>query len=290
MNDKTAKKNILLLTVIVLILVVASGTATYAWFSTSARLDIQGVNFYARVNDKLKISVDAIEWSSSVNGSDFEVDISEMDNVYPSTYLGYDLFDNQNAPFKRLINNTSTDRGISYYTSPEEFVDATQDEYYFVAPIYLQSTSLMDIYLDENSYIMPYTTIEEGKFNNDFIAGAARVGIFNEVGQPIIIWAANASYQIKNYGQGHAELVYDGKDVAHNKATYVDGKEYNFVSTLGSNFNTQYKLYSELEPYTTLKLYIVYWVEGEDSEAVSAFAGGQVIFNVSFRGIPLETE
>ena len=288
MTEKNTKKNIFLLTAMVLILLVASGTATYAWFSTSARLDIQGVNFYARVNDKLKISVDAIEWSSSVKGSDFEVDLSDLKDVYPSTYLGYNLFDEENAPFRKLINNTSENKSVSFYTYPEEFKVAEKNADYFVAPIYLQSTSLMDIYLDENSYIMPYTLSENGEFNKDYIAGAARVGIFTEDGTPIVVWAANAAYQLINLPNGTAEIVTDGKDIDHNKAFYVDGHEYEFVSTLGSNFNTEYKIYSELEPYTTVKLYIVYWIEGEDSEAVSAFSGGQMIFNVSFHGVPLE--
>lgn len=289
-NSKSKKRIIILVSSIALLLITTM-TSVLAWFTMSSSLDVQGLGFYTRVSDTLVISTDGETWTSSVKGSDFEVDITELKNVPPTTYLGYNLFgqdvDGQLLkPFKKLTDGVAKNiKTISYYTTPSEFSDATENKDYYVAPIYIKSSKNMDIYLNRNSYIMPVHIDTDEIVNADYIVGCARLGIFDELGNCLVVWAPNASISCGTNQDGVFSINENGTDVNHNVATYVDGFEYNFVSTLNYNMNEEgVKILSNIPAETPIKLYAVIWLEGEDSEAISLFSGGSITYCLSLKG------
>ena len=265
-----------------IILIASSTTATFAWFSMNTVVTIDGIYFMAKVTDELRVAPTASGlWSYRISAEDLS--INNMTDMLPVTYIGGNLFENS---FKE-VKDINTFVGTSYYTNKDLFQDAQVDVNYFVAELWFRATSAQKLYIDDISYMQPRGDLIISGVNKDYLAGAVRLGIFNELGDCILVWAPNASIEIGYNDKGSYVVNNNGTNVDNN-TIYYDTEEYIFISTLGSNMQDGgYLLVEELSENQPTLLYMVFWIEGEDPEAQTILSGGRIDVMLSFTGDPL---
>ena len=295
------KKKIMISILLTLFLLVST---TAAWFFANNDVEVDyGSTIQCEAGNSLEISVDGgLTWHSTVQfpaGSPKIVDISGN---------GIDLY----RP--KVI----TENGI-----PQSFVKATpidenEEGDYIEMQVMLRSATKMNVYFSGDSYILPDSTSTEkpniyGKFSKDFIAGAVRVAVIENVegvDQLKMLWAPNPQYELsKRNGiyyfteNGIPETSYsyyyaNGGDLADMRVHTVATKEYAdkqfVVGSTGGDITTTGNspvltvLDAKLSPEDTVytkTLTIRIWFEGTDREADQALSGGWASMLFKFNGM-----
>ena len=122
--------------VLMIIMILAFATVTYAWITLSTINNIEGLSLTATTGDELEISIDGIDYSSSLNTADLEelfgnvqlIDVTSPDGVNfelgglrdegiavkNQDYLSFDLYFRTVDPehYVYLVNNVS--KQVSY--------------------------------------------------------------------------------------------------------------------------------------------------------------------------------
>jgi hypothetical protein len=208
--------------------------------------------------------------------------------------------------------------------------DAKYD--YLELVVAFRSTSNMNVYLSDESEIVPVNAVYDpddpnrnifGTFSKDYIAGAMRVAIVEEVSADSeltederlrLLWAPNSTYQLTDNNNGTYDFKANGTaEDNYTFITYDDGKyvptpvpdDYYASKKFVVDKTGAVKLNSEeyysgnspvlvsLTPqagsydYKTVRIRI--WFEGTDREAHQALAGGNVSIRLKFIGIKKDT-
>lgn len=285
-------------------------TATAAWFFTNNDVEVDyGSTIQCEAGNSLEISVDGGEtWHSSVQYSSISPRIIDISGNGVNLYKP----------------NIITDEGI-----PQSFVNATPAATndkgemvgdYIEMKVMLRSASVMNVYFSGESSVLPKSTSAEdkniyGNFSKDFIAGAVRVAVIEEVNgseELRMIWAPNPKYELyeKNsdggygfrengtpessysyYVANNAELTDMGVETVsaekYVNKQFVVGSTGGDITTSGNSpiltvLDT--KLKPEDQVYTKT-IIVRIWFEGTDREAHQALSGGWVDMKFKFNGM-----
>ena len=196
-------------------------------------------------------------------------------------------------------------------------VTGTPEGYYVRLDLKIRASKGLSVYLHSDSYVrgvnMEKTDANvkvdentEVSFSRDAIAGAARVGFFDEDGNAKFVWVPNEKYQLltdESTGKvtgfaeiGTPELDYLYLNVDENNNNRVEeNSEYgkwdaNKISA-GSNALASDENVNSAKPIVSFddageqKVSLYIWVEGSDREANTVLSGGSLEYLLKFVGI-----
>ena len=189
------------------------------------------------------------------------------------------------------------------------YLDVTDLEGYFVKlDLKVRASQKIDVYLHSSSTIScvdPDKTDANNSFSKDAIAGAARVGFFDESGLKTI-WVPNEGYEIVSEGGKVTGFNFDGTPEAEYKyLKVVDGTVKsndaygvwtNDQLTVGNDELADDNSINEASPILSFdeageqKLTIYIWIEGSDREANTVLSGGSIKFDLKLVGIEKKDE
>ncbi|MBR4868304.1 MAG: hypothetical protein IKU10_04025 [Clostridia bacterium] len=285
-----AKKKIFL-SVLSLVLTLALAAGVFAWFylNESAQVDF-GSDIVCEAGKSLEISADnGRTWSGMITRTGFSSETQDITGDGAHLYRPTKMDDN-NMPIS--------------YENATVYNSLTKSGDYIELKLKFRSTSAMNVYLSEDSYISPADPTKEGNifgaFSRDFIAGATRVALiensvtkmvwapnpnyqltsgdngtftFNEFGQPEVYRYTDTNYQVKTYSE---------EDYAHLR--FVTGSTEADTASAGKSARL-FSINPTADSYGYADLTLRIWFEGTDREASHALAGGQVKVKLKFTGI-----
>ena len=193
-------------------------------------------------------------------------------------------------------------------------VTATPEGYYVRLDLKIRASRGLTVYLHNDSYVRGDMTktdanvkVDENtevSFSRDAVAGASRVGFFDENGNAKCVWVPNANYQLlfdeetgdvngfAQTGAAESEYLYLNVDEASNNRV-DEGAEYEkwssdliYTGTLAIDGNV-----NDAKPIVTFtdageqKVSLYIWVEGSDREANTVLSGGSISYLLKFVGI-----
>ena len=181
--------------------------------------------------------------------------------------------------------------------------DVTDKDGYFVKlDLKVRASKSLNVYLHEDSEVQGLKLDKNdanNSFSKDAIAGAARVGFFDENGDVITVWVPNEKYELAsdassiNYS-GNAEESYrylnvsdagnvssSETEIAWDSEKLLVGKD-NLASDTMTNASAPLLSFDEAGEK---KLTVYVWVEGTDREANTVLSGGSIKFNLKLVGV-----
>ena len=182
--------------------------------------------------------------------------------------------------------------------------NVTDENGYFIKmDLKVRASKGVDVYLHSDSYVQGVNmdkTDANNRFSKDAIAGAARVGFFDESGLKTI-WVPNEKFELVSDENGVTDFKFDGAAEDSYKylkvvdETVKEGDEYGVwdddMLTIGASALASNNNVNEAKPILSFteagekKLSIYIWVEGSDREANTVLSGGSLKYNLKFVGI-----
>lgn len=274
------KKSLFITTVImVVVLIVALSTATYAWFTVSGTVTTSEVQFTAVTTDNLEISLSpdtgytqsvAMVWNQpesgiwplSLKSIPYAAATTDAEWVFGAGTEGVDAWAFTEA------NDNGTETPI------------TMAGNYLIEELYLRSSGEVSVSLSGDSVIKPNEigVNLNGTIDRDLLVGAVRVAIFDQNNTLIKVWAPNAN--IKLTEPANIVVGNDGTDTNNTAdASYSD----KFLSHTGSTLTPEIPLI-DLASGIYQKITVLVWIEGTDPEAHNILTGGKFVVGLSFLG------
>lgn len=295
------KKRMIFLSVCV-ILLLSLVAGTFAWFYVNEDVTVSyGNSVFCEAGDSLEISLvengETGRWTSSIDYSGLDFTLIDISGDGTNLYRPTEIDENQQpVAMMKAVSSLEDSKNYDYLEMEISF----------------RSTSKMDVYFSEESFVLPVNTSNTtgniyGNFSRDFIAGAMRVAIIDESGELKMLWApnskyhliqnSNGSYSFKQESTPEAAYYYYAEDEENNivqkqiPAEYYDDKRF-VVDSTGATKNDPGKspVLVSLNPegeaaYDQKNVKIRIWFEGTDREAHQALAGGNVKIKLKFVGI-----
>ena len=209
------KKSRKIITLVSLILLIGLAlTATFAWFHTYTKLEIQNNNdIICEASSSIKVSAKH-SYDNAFPEFNNKIDLRNTDiTVRDITGNGLELL-----AAKDLLNSGENELNGEYgdYRPtdflPAKAVAANGEGEYIELNVKFSSKSQVDIYLDEESSVLPagngvsdHNPFAENGFSPDYISSAMRVAVI-EKGVVKTIWAPNSQYIIEKKPQGNYVL------------------------------------------------------------------------------------
>ncbi len=279
--------------------------ATAAWFFANNDVEVDyGSTIQCEAGNSLEISLDGGKtWHSSVS---FNSDVSPK--IVDISGNGVNLY-------KPTV--------ITELGQPQSFVhaqeiDAEGNGDYIEMQVMLRSASVMNVYFSGDSFVQPNSTSTEnlniyGNFSKDYIAGAVRVAVIENVGgvdELKMLWAPNPTYEL-SYRNGVYSFVPNGKGEDSYSYYTANGSDLNnmqlhtvtteqylkkqfVIGSTGGDITTSgnspvltvldTKINPEDSVYTKT-ITIRVWFEGTDREASQALSGGWANMLFKFNGM-----
>lgn len=306
---KLKNRTKLIVSIMLTLLLIVS--ISVSWFFTSNDVEVNhGSTIQCEAGNSLEISLDGGKtWSGRVDYNTVSPKIIDI------TGDGVNLY---------------RPKVIDELAQPQSFVTASKiDEEgngdYIELEVMLRSASKMNIYLSGESAITPVSTSSQqfnpyGNFSKDYIAGAVRVAVVEEVNNTEelrLLWAPNPNYQLSllngvySFSEGGSreesykyyytpsgdiadlQLATVTRDQYASKQFVFGSTEGTITSTGNSPVLTALDSKAEGENFYTKTLKIRVWFEGTDREADQALSGGWVNMLFKFNGVqklPAEAE
>lgn len=180
-------------------------------------------------------------------------------------------------------------------------IDVTDKDGYFVKlNLKVRASKSLNVYLHEDSEVQGLKldkTDANNSFSKDAIAGAARVGFFDESGNVITVWVPNEKYELAsdassiNYS-GTAEESYKYLNVSDAGNVSGESEWDSEKISVGNNALATDTMANEAVSLLSFdgagekKLTVYVWIEGTDREANTVLSGGNIKFNLKLVGIP----
>lgn len=303
------KKRILVSSVCVILLMAVVG-GTLAWFYSNEEVVVSyGNSIFCEAGDSLEISLvsggAATRWSGSIDFSAGAFTTVDITGDGCTLYRPYEIDEYQQpVGFVPAVSSLENSNNYDYIEFEVAF----------------RSVSKMNVYLSEESYIVPVNTNNTtpniyGNFSRDYIAGAMRVAVIDESGLRML-WAPNSQYQLVQNGNGtysfnsgengnsvpeSAYFFYGEDENGTLVKREISDEEYAskrfVVDSTGANKENSGNsaVIASLVPeddnthaQKTVKIRI--WFEGTDREAHQALSGGNVNIKLKFVGIAKEID
>lgn len=313
------KSNVKFVSLVSLISVLAlSVTGTFAWFYMNSDVEVDyGSEIVCETGSSLEISM--------LQGTDDngEQVWSEFSTSIKREGLSAKLQDVSGDGLH--LYTPSTLANIDGVLTPTKFAKSKpmdEDGYgdYIELELKLRSTSPMNVYFADESFILPIE-VEEitnvfGDFTQNYIAGAMRLAVIEKIddsNQELkMIWAPNANYELKRDSKGQYSFTEEGNveqykyyrcideenekyelynvtadDVVANKFV-VNSTKTNDVMVNNSPILTT--LTPDSTGYGLAHLIVRVWFEGTDRESDQALSGGHCKMKFLFSGMESKAE
>ncbi|MGN0453426.1 MAG: hypothetical protein ACI4GZ_06495 [Ruminococcus sp.] len=194
-NRKTGRmitKNLIVL----LVFCVVCFFAIWSWFTSNQKADASGISIKAQNSGGLL--------------SSFEEDGEYLSELTDNTLKAYPLVSSDGTSFFiPALNRTTGEPLLSGSGNYIKKRDAVSGSDYYEKDIYFKSDKPMKVYLTDESAILPKLLVNTdgtvanrsdfGDFSRNYIAGAARLAVFDLSGTGEVqkfVWAPNPSYQL----------------------------------------------------------------------------------------------
>lgn len=263
------KKRQIIISIVVLILVLLG--VTYAWFNMLDRGNINNIEVEIQGDsNNLKLSTDGTNYQS---GLDYTGLLTNLD-ITDVSGDGYSL----NKPLGGI------DDVDGMLASNWESAIANVD--YIDIPVFVKATVGSKLHLSMiNSYLSPFDTTSNispyGVFSRNYIAGATRVAIFEDVASTLtgkLFWVPNDQYQLTKSAGSYTFTETGASEASYQYLKNVSG-QYTLTdfTTWTPQTTSQLSVSNpELVNFDTeiKKIVVRVWLEGTDRESSIALSGG----------------
>lgn len=289
---ENSKKYVKLSIILYIAILSVALVGTLAWFVFEQTAEIKtSENGKITAGEYLEIAMD--------DGNDETPDewLSKIELASPAQYPDISVTPNGKAWYPVELNDDDT----VIVGEDGACIDVTDEKGYFVKlNLKVRASKSLNVYLNNGSEVQglnPNKTDANNSFSKDAIAGAARVGFFDENGNVITVWVPNEKYELASDA---SSIEYDGNAEASYKYLNVsDGGNISGESawdseklSVGSSALATDTMANEAIPLLSFdeagekKLTVYVWIEGTDREANTVLSGGSIKFNIKLVGIP----
>lgn len=277
---KSTRRTMMMSSLAMLIVaVLALGTATYAWFTTSNTGSITNIQFQAQAAGGIEFSLNGVDgWKSNLQFSDFGLDQAifypvstdgSVSNSHYTMYLG-------TIPEGVDTITTTVDDGTNYY----------------LLPYYVRNASDEDITVT----LTNSTTVQDG---NEAIhtTYATRVG-FIVSGDAADYQAGQTAANISDASAPRLNKIYEAAsvnpyfgitaegtlapDTANNRPHIAASGQAGVAGTATSTTSTATDINFQVPAHSIVKVYTYVWLEGQDIDCDNALGSGIVNINLFF--------
>lgn len=285
---ENSKKYVKLSIILYIAILSVALVGTLAWFVFEQTAEIKtSENGKITAGEYLEIAMD--------DGNDKW--LSKIELASPAQYPDISVTPNGKAWYPVALNDDDNVK----IGEDGACIDVTDKEGYFVKlNLKVRASKSLNVYLNNGSEVQglnPNKTDANNSFSKDAIAGAARVGFFDENGNVITVWVPNEKYELASDA---SSIEYDGNAEASYK--YLNVSDEGNISgesawdseklSVGSSALATDTMANEAIPLLSFdeagekKLTVYVWIEGTDREANTVLSGGSIKFNIKLVGIP----
>ena len=289
---ENSKKYVKLSIILYIAILSVALVGTLAWFVFEQTAEIKtSENGKITAGEYLEIAMD--------DGNDETPDkwLSKIELASPAQYPDISVTPDGKAWYPVELNDDDT----VIVGEDGACIDVTDKEGYFVKlNLKVRASKSLNVYLNNGSEVQglnPNKTDANNSFSKDAIAGAARVGFFDENGNVITVWVPNEKYELASDA---SSIEYDGNaEESYKYLNVSDGGKISGESAwdsekllVGSSALATDTMANEAIPLLSFdeagekKLTVYVWIEGTDREANTVLSGGSIKFNIKLVGIP----
>ena len=288
---ENSKKYVKLSIILYIVILSVALVGTLAWFVFEQTAEIKtSENGKITAGEYLEIAID------DKNDETPDEWLSKIELASPAQYPDISVTPNGKAWYPVELDDDDNVK----IGEDRACIDVTDVKGYFVKlDLKVRASKSLNVYLHEDSEVQGLKLDKadaNNSFSKDAIAGAARVGFFDESGNAITVWVPNEKYELAsdassiNYN-GNAEESYnylnvidEGKilgEIAWDSEKLLVGKD-NLASDTMTNASAPLLSFDEAGEK---KLTVYVWVEGTDREANTVLSGGSIKFNLKLVGV-----
>ena len=289
---ENSKKYVKLSIILYIVILSVALVGTLAWFVFEQTAEIKtSENGKITAGEYLEIAID------DKNDETPDEWLSKIELASPAQYPDISVTPDGKAWYPVELNDDDTVK----IGEDGACIDVTDKDGYFVKlNLKVRASKSLNVYLHNGSEVQglnPDKTDANNSFSKDAIAGAARVGFFDESGSVITVWVPNEKYELAsdassiNYS-GNAEGSYKYLNVSDAGNVSGDSAWDSEKISVGNNALATDTMANEAIPLLSFdgagekKLTVYVWIEGTDREANTVLSGGNIKFNLKLVGIP----
>ncbi|MCQ4021515.1 MULTISPECIES: hypothetical protein [unclassified Ruminococcus] len=177
--------------ILFLVLLVTVFILVMAWFTSKSEATADGLSVKAAQSSGLEVSFDG------QNNWDYDI-VNNTQKAYPLV-TGSGVVTNGNIDlFMPKLNRTVGEPVLT--DGVYQGISAEEGKHFFETDVYFRSTEALDVSISSESQVTPKKITERlsefGNFSRDYIAGAARVGVYDKDDKLKFVWAPNEKYQL----------------------------------------------------------------------------------------------
>ncbi len=269
-----------------LVAVLALGTATYAWFTASNKGYISNIEFTATAADGIQLSADGLGWTSNLDFSSFNITNTTLTPRSTNNALG--------------SNGLFTMYGADMDANTGTFTTAVRTDGYYDITFYIYNSGSADVTV----FLGSESTVVDGDPNHNTTA-ATRLG-FVKWNDQVTYVEGSAEYQTDlaslNGNNGGTYFIYeptahadyyavigagsglqpvDAQNTPHVIANGQTGIASSPVTVVTQLSNTTSTL-GVIQAGKVACVHLFIWIEGQDIDCSNAVASGAVSINLVF--------
>ncbi len=251
------KRRLLFLILLFLLTVVIGGTATYAWFTSNRKVEVEPMNVQVNTVNGLQISADAINWKALVtkqelidvgatSGGTYSGSSNQLPDVFGavSTVGEASTSGSTAGTLKMFYGTVAAEEGTGIYklstTAAQEEVkcsgttDGCSSKYYAAFDLFFKVEAATDVVLEKTSFVNNTTGQEDRGIQN-----ASRVGFLYLGNNPDVTASGTIQASKAADTTNHPTIIWEPNCSSHtatgaNNATTVYGLSAASVATDGS--------------------------------------------------------
>ena len=317
MKTKSTRKKLLVSSVaMLLVAMLALGTATYAWFTSNKNVSVEGIDVKVTTSSGLLISADATNWKTTLKNADLTGASwhgvkNQLPGTITNTTTGKTMDTTETGALDMYDGEVTSDGGVLKLSTTKAAAEAHGTSGNYVAfDVFFKTETAGQIYLTTSANVTKAATSEEKGLKN-----ASRIAFVKEGNKPadaavseiyalngatandVVVWEPNydahTSYGVTQAstvygintlqaGTGNAKVEYKGvkAPVQTKELTYTD-ENYVKVDTIGTLATpTGYTAIFSLAAGIT-KMRIYFWVEGQDVDCENNASGTGISLNIA---------
>lgn len=296
----------LMIVVNIVLICVLMVVAVYAWFASNANNNIKAYDITVETDNNLEVSFDNASWSSGLDLNNYVLDGKNVMENMKFVNVTSDGITSFKVPQLTQYANYAD------ITTSGTLNDATANKDYLSFTVYMRSKDKLDVYFGSGSNATPVADTvtgtacgnksDYGDFSKDCVVGAARLSAVSETTENFV-WIPAPQYYLENnkglntytmhtnatknayttdfgWSDSFTHYYYNGSvqtlDSAKTITTIPDTLNSKPTST-----TTKLASLTQNGDYFTGQITFKIWIEGCDTEARRALAGGKFNMNVN---------
>jgi hypothetical protein len=161
-----------------LITAVALTTASYAWFSVTTQVTVEGIDINVTAATGIQVSADAVNWKASIQMADLTTGYTGHKNQIPSILDAVSTIGSQTAGNFEMFNGELIEGGTTTLTTTAAAAEeAGTNGKYIAFDLFFNAPVTMDVYLESPSAVYYVEADEE---DTVLLETAIRVAFFNQ--------------------------------------------------------------------------------------------------------------